>query len=332
MTRAALLAAWPETTGRDVVGAAELQAVAALLGEGSVEDARALLFELYRRPLTAAALETGNARAVVEALGWEDAAAPTAEEVFARAALEARSLGEPLHVELDSVAPEEQRDRVLTVDGWMLFEEDYLPRVVTGENGHAHPEALKAQAIAARTYVLRAMRDHKALGRTVPIINSQKFQVYARSAFASCVAAVADTRGILARYQGSLILGNYVAGALWTTGKPGADPTHTERWVTYNEGKTGRFVQPTRLSDTRRADNRGCMGQNCADWLARNGRRCPEILRFFYGADLELGASVGTSSTTSTPPTKPAAERSDPIPGLAAAAAVFQWLFRGGVP
>jgi hypothetical protein len=332
MTRAALLEAWPKVTGREAVRVGELQAVAALFGVGTVDEARALLVELYRRPLTAAALETGNARAIVEALGWEDAAAPTAEEVFARAALDARALGEPLHVELDSYVPEEQRDRVLTVDGWMRFEEDYLPRVVTGENGHAHPEALKAQAIAARTYVQRAMRDHRALGRTVPIINSQKFQVYARSAFASCIAAVVDTRGIVARYQGRLVLGNYVAGALWTSGKAGADPTHTERWVTYNEGKTGRFVQPTRLSDTRRADNRGCMGQNCADWLARSGRRYPEILRFFYGADLDLGATVGTNSTSSTLPTKPAVERSDPIPGLAVAAAVFQWLFRGGLP
>lgn len=171
----------------------------------------------------------------------------------------------------------------------MGFEEDYLPRVVTGENGHAHLEALKAQAVASRTYVLRAMRDDRSLGRTVPIPNSQKFQVYSRGAFPQCITAVEATRGEVARYQGRLVIANYVAGAIWTNGRPGKDPTNTERWVTYNMGRTGKSVLPTKLSHTGRSDNRGCMSQNGADALARSGRNYQDILRFFYGADLELG-------------------------------------------
>lgn len=189
-----------------------------------------------------------------------------------------------------ATSPNETIDRILTADGWMRFEEDYLPRVVTGENGHAHPEALKAQAVASRTYVLRAMRDDRSIGRTVPVPNSQKFQVYSRGAFPQCIAAVEATRGEVARYQGRLVIANYVAGALWVNGRPGNDPTNTERWVTYNEGRTGKSVLPTKLSHTGRSDNRGCMSQNGADWLARAGRTYKEILRFFYGADLELGS------------------------------------------
>lgn len=182
-------------------------------------------------------------------------------------------------------------ERILTDEGWLRFEEDYLPRVVTGENGRAHPEALKAQAVAARTYVLRAMRDDLQLGRTKPIANSQKFQVFAKTALPSCIAAVDATRGMVGKYEGALIIANFVAGAIWENGKPGRDPTNTEKWVTYNEGKTGNSVTPTRLSSVQRKDNRGCMSQNGADALARAGRTFNDILRFFYGADLQIAAT-----------------------------------------
>jgi hypothetical protein len=178
--------------------------------------------------------------------------------------------------------------KVLTEEGWLDFEDEYLPRVVTGENGRAHPAALKAQAIASRTYALRAMQDNPALGRSEPISNSQKFQVFAKKALLPCIEAVRATRGMVAKYQGKLIIANYVAGAIWDNGKPGRDPTRTEKWVTYNEGKTGTGVQPTRLSSTKRSDNRGCMSQNAADWLARAGRTYVDILRYFYGADVEI--------------------------------------------
>jgi hypothetical protein len=184
-------------------------------------------------------------------------------------------------------------DKVLTNEGWLQFEEEYLPRVVTGENGRAHPEALKAQAIASRTYCLRAMQDDPKLGRTNPIVNSQKFQVFVKKALPQCVDAVNATRGMVAKYGGRLIIANYVAGSIWKDGKPGSDPTNTEKWVTYNEGRTGPSVQPTRLSSMKRPDNRGCMSQNGADWLGRNGRSYIFILRYFYGADIEI---VGRTS------------------------------------
>lgn len=201
----------------------------------------------------------------------------------------------------ESLVQSASPEKILTVEGWLHFEEDYLPRVVTGENGRAHPEALKAQAIASRTYVLRAMRDDPKLGRTVPIVNSQKFQVFAKTALPTCVAAVEATRGMVANWQGRLIIANYVAGAIWKDGAPGPDPTRTEKWVTYNEGLTGKSVKPTRLSSVQRSDNRGCMSQNGADWLARAGRSFADILRFFYGADLEI---TGLNPAPSLEPTK----------------------------
>lgn len=323
MTRTTLLELWRSISGRDSISLGALQAISALLGAGSLDDASALLVELHRRPLTFAALDTGNARAIVEALAWENAVGPAAEELVMLAALDAKQWNEPLRVMInDSTAEEPPPAKVLTVDGWLRFEEEYLPRVVTKENGQGPSEALKAQAIAARTYVLRAMRDHRTLGRTVPIINSQKFQVYAKSAMKTCISAVESTRGIVGRYQGRLIVANYVAGALWTNGAPGADATKTERFVTYNEGKKGQFVTPTKLADTKRPDNRGCMSQNCANWLAGKGRRYPDILRYFYGADLDLGKSEPAAEVG------PAKPESDALPGVAIAATLASIFLR----
>jgi len=181
-------------------------------------------------------------------------------------------------------------ESVYTVDGWMSLEDEYVPRVCTQENGAADAEALKVQAVAARTYLLRAMRDDERLGTTAsPVINGQSFQAYADTASDACRAATEATRGVVGRYQGELVIANYVAGSLVNAdGTMGNDPTKTEKWITYNEGKTGTDVAPTALSYKARTDNRGCMGQNRSDWLSEQGYDYAKILRYFYGADLEL--------------------------------------------
>lgn len=177
-----------------------------------------------------------------------------------------------------------------TQDGWMDLEE-YVARVCTQENGAAAFEALKAQAVTARTYVLRAMRDEGPIGTPdKPIPNSQAFQAYAAVASPACSAATVQTRGLVLRWAGKLIVANYVAGARLTAdGTLGDDPTRTEKWVTYNRGRMGPQVIPTPLSRVDRSDNRGCMSQNGADWMARRGVDFAGILRFYYGDDVFLG-------------------------------------------
>jgi hypothetical protein len=178
----------------------------------------------------------------------------------------------------------------MTEDGWMDLE-DYVARVCTRENGAAAFEALKAQAVAARTYVLRSMRDEAPIGTPAkPIPNSQAYQTYAPVASRSCSDATWQTRGVVLRYRGALIVANYVAGA--RLGPDGAfldDPTRTEKWVTDNRGRTGTQVIPTALSRTDRTDNRGCMSQNGSDWMARRGHNFVTILRFYYGDDVFVG-------------------------------------------
>lgn len=210
--------------------------------------------------------------------------------------------------------------------------ESYVAGVVAAENGNAAHAARQAQAVAARTFLLRAMRDDPHLGRPQkPLASSERFQVYKPNPSQRAIQATAETAGIVCRYKRELIICNYVAGALWNAhGQPREDPTGTEKWVTYNEGKTGSAVKPSPISNTTRTDNRGCKSQNGADWLARNGYDYRAILRFFYGADLEVGPLFVSAPAEPIPaqPHGPAHEPGAdttggaPLPLLAALAAL----------
>jgi hypothetical protein len=198
-------------------------------------------------------------------------------------------------------------DRVFTQsDGWLDIETDYLPRVCTQENGLADYKALEAQVIAARTYLLRAMRDDPYLGTEAkPVVNGESFQAYAASANPGCKMAAEATKGEVMTWDGELIVANYVAGALVRPdGSIGKDLTYTEHFVTYNEGKSGSAVEPAPkpIALPTRPDNRGCMGQNRAGWLSEQGYDTPDILRYFYGADIELVGLEGTAASCDVAP------------------------------
>lgn len=181
--------------------------------------------------------------------------------------------------------------------GLLDLEGDYLPHVIQCENGGANLEALKAQAIAARSVAYYNMETSGS------ICDSQGCQVYSCGATPSAIhhQAVEETSGIYLMYNNTLTYGFYVAGDNNTSppscvGVSGS----TEGWVTYNEGLSGFDVEQTALGfihnpgDAGYGQNRGCMGQ----W----GARCLEndlgydylgILRFYYGEDIELIQAEG---------------------------------------
>jgi hypothetical protein len=179
--------------------------------------------------------------------------------------------------------------------GRMPFDPDYVARVLTAENGGARSiEGLKALAVAARTYARAAMNSTPLLGSAQnPLKNGQSFQVCSAGAPPPlCMRAAQETVGGLALYRGQLISANHVAGAPWPAGKKhGAGPGlgNTERHVTYNEGKHGADVRPTSIGTASNPQNRGCLSQNGAEALGRAwGYTFGDILRFFYGADVEI--------------------------------------------
>jgi len=194
-------------------------------------------------------------------------------------------------------APLPQAYCTIQVDGVgdVDTEKDYLPHLVQCENGGANLQALKAQAIAGRSVAYYAMADSGS------ICNSQSCQVYSCGKTPEPIhyQAVNETAGMYLSYDDMLTYAFYVAGDSSVTPPScvGSSGT-TEHWVTYNEGKTGADVEQTELGYVSYpifGQNRGCMSQ----W----GARCLEnnksydylgILRFFYGADIEVLTAPGS--------------------------------------
>ncbi len=177
-------------------------------------------------------------------------------------------------------------------------ETDYLPHVVACENGAAPFEALKAQAVAARTFLYYKMDSAGTIG------DGSGDQVYtcANQPRQIHYDAVTATAGQVLRYNSVTICSFFVAGAIPTTSDcvPSAsdeDPTNTERYVTYNEGLSGSNIHQSSLGWVNPGNdyNRGCLSQNgssCLDDSRSYDYR--RILRFYYGADIEIVTAEGS--------------------------------------
>ncbi len=184
------------------------------------------------------------------------------------------------------------------------METDYLPHVIQCENGGAGFEALKAQAIAARSVAYYAMAND---GK---ICDGQGCQVYScgKTPTKLYKDAVAATSGQYLSYNGWLTYAFFVAGDSKTVGPKCVDTSNTttsttEKWVTFNNGKSNFDVTQTKLGFVFPEDkkvagygqNRGCMSQ----WGARcqeNSlkRTSTQILKFYYGADIQIRQAKGT--------------------------------------
>ena len=192
-------------------------------------------------------------------------------------------------------------------------ETDYIPNVVQAENGAASNEALKAQAVAARSYL------YYKLNRFGHISDGSEDQVYTNGGGSipggtapgpRHIAAAAETEWEILRYHNTQVAAFYVAGMRPSTSGSAPygvaeedDGGHqgTEKHVTYNRGKIGSNVTQTPLGLVAPTNwaNRGAKSQNGADFLSDNGWNYVDILRFYYGADirLEVAASPLTGET-----------------------------------
>lgn len=194
--------------------------------------------------------------------------------------------------------------------GMVDIEEDYIPGVVACENGGAPLEALKAQAVQARSFLYYKLF---VAGQTT-IRNSTADQVYSCSYRPNGPDAIhrqaaEETKAQYLTWENSIVASFYVAGAIPPNPDPGDpfgscmgnggnDPTSTQQWVTYNRGKTGCDIDLTRLgfvpADCRgNPHNRGCASQNGEACLARLGVGYQEMLKFHYGDDIVLEVADG---------------------------------------
>ncbi|MFZ4735634.1 MAG: SpoIID/LytB domain-containing protein [Bradymonadia bacterium] len=205
--------------------------------------------------------------------------------------------------------------------GKVDVESVYLPAVVACENGNADFAALQAQAVAARSYL------YYKLDRSGRIGDGQGDQVFTcnRPPGEAHREAVRTTAGQVLMYADAPIAAFYVAGAIPSTDDcrpaPGdRDPTSTERWVTYNEGRSADEVVQTELGfvDPRNFANRGCKSQNGANCLSERGYAWEQIVRFYYGEDIGLLRTDGPC----VPSVEPLPDAAPPPPPQDAAPAL----------
>lgn len=176
--------------------------------------------------------------------------------------------------------------------GLVDTETTYLPSVVHCENGGAPFEALKAQAIAARTYLYYKMETAGS------IADGAGDQVYSCGSgpTAEQIKAVADTAGQVLRYKGVTICSFFVAGGAGTPPDCiGSSAAATEKYVTYNAGKSGSGITQTTLGWVSPTNyrNRGCLSQLGSRCLDSAGKKVGEILPFYYGDDIVLETATG---------------------------------------
>ena len=157
------------------------------------------------------------------------------------------------------------------------------------------------------------MMRNEGLGTVAkPMPNSAKKQVVAGAPTALATEAARATKGGLILYKHQPILACHNAGAIWLpgalTGAGGRDDSRTEHNITYNQGLAGRQVKSTPIARGNLDANRGCLSQNGADALAARGYTWAEILRYFYGQDIDF--SIPAPAGRRTPP----ASRPRPAP------------------
>jgi hypothetical protein len=186
----------------------------------------------------------------------------------------------------------------VTGKGVKDVETDYLPRVIRCENGSAPLEALKAQAVAARSYL------YYKLNTSGQVADGTSDQVYTCSAQPTAIhyQAVNETAGQVLRYSNTQVAAFYVAGSVPSNAtscvaKAGDnDYSNTEKYVTYNWGLSAGALHQTSLGWINAGNyaNRGCKSQNGASCLAKAGWGYQDIVKFYYGMDIQLVTAQGS--------------------------------------
>lgn len=206
----------------------------------------------------------------------------------------------------------------VTGSGAVPTENDYVPNVVKSENGLASFEALKAQAVAARTFAYYKM-DRQGF-----INDGTTDQAYSGpgavrqihlDATAATEGEILWVRDNIGAEKDVLIASFYAAGSIPTgpfnpdnpgiISDPGdSDPTGTQDRITftYANDLTGGFNLggPQGFIGTPSNPNwpnRGSKSQNGADYLSDNSVNYIDILKYYYGADIQLRTAT-TAGTT----------------------------------
>ncbi len=215
---------------------------------------------------------------------------PVAWALVAVAAGACAGPGDPLPIDAGPAAIAPHCEANVLGRGPVDVERRYLPQVVACENAAGGIEALKAQAVAARSYLYYRME------KAGEILDGTRDQVFScqRRPTRKHRLAVEATAGQILAYGDEVVAGFFVAGGVpedqGACVGDGRDRFDTEQFVTYNRDQVGEWVEQSLLGvrDPRNTANRGAMSQHGANCLAADGWRYDEILRYYYGGDIDI--------------------------------------------
>lgn len=167
--------------------------------------------------------------------------------------------------------------------------ENYLKGVVAAEISNAHPEACKAQAVAARTYAFNNARDGNAISDSAS--SAQAFiaaRMTNRQDYPNPIQAVEATAGLVLAYQGKPIGRN----ALYSSANNGTTKNKRYKWPNGGDAPylimtpdpwTAQELQRRQAAGERVRYGHGVgMSQYGAMYAAREGVGYKEILAFYY--------------------------------------------------
>ncbi len=193
-------------------------------------------------------------------------------------------------------------------DTMVQFETDYVPGVACCELTSAanSDEAMRVQAIIGRTYAYAVLKWRTSDPYLDDSTNDQVYSCDYFSKTASpeiwekCVQGAKDTSGLVVYRNGNLIATYYRSGCpsdyldddcVYRGSKPGCSEhgIETEGKITHNWGKSGNEVQTLYSGDPA-----GCLSHNGTMCLSKKGWVSQNILKFFYGMDIELRQAEGS--------------------------------------
>lgn len=193
----------------------------------------------------------------------------------------------------------------ITVSGAGTLDlDEYVAGVVSAENYYIdskHPknlEAMKAQAIAARTYAVNSTNNCKKT-----IGNSQSAQVYTK-AKEKAKQAAKDTSGIVMLYNGKVFSSQYDAFCINDSDCPSAScsgSTCTSKYTKVPSNETHTITVKAPHSSAASSGGLNGMGHahGMSQYVARQmqdeGKKYDEILKYFYADGIEITGTAGNT-------------------------------------
>jgi hypothetical protein len=177
--------------------------------------------------------------------------------------------------------------------------EDYVAGVVSAENAYQDPkdpnnlEAMKAQAIAVRTYTLARTNSC-----TSSIRNGTEDQVFNPNASQRAKEAVRQTAGMVLTYNGKIFSSEYDAYYCTEVAVCLAGGTCSCEYTKLPNGEKHTVSMPKDAIQYGGGGHGRGMSQELADYMQTEGYKYDQILQYFYSPGVQIVQTGGAENGT----------------------------------